>query len=1393
MTSRKEQIRFLIPLFLFSLCNLVLAQIPKVDFDRMGTVGLAGSFAGFDFFDNSTFSFNAATSTLFSRSDNGSVTPLVSTNSGGQITSGCSIGDTFYFAGSFTTAGKIQAANIASYKPSSGSFTSLGNGLDGQVDALFCDQSAGNVWAGGAFQGASNSQGFKGAVAVWNVKGNSWSPPPFGGLAGASGRVQSITANPGKSSLYFAGSFLTSFSSSAATPNSVNNPNVPFSIGATPFSSSLVPIPLTDPGTQIVASPSTSQTGFSNFSNVLCPAGADGPGDSWLAQDGSAAQITIRTFQISTASGIRLGNTFVQGRGTTAFTAVTIPDNTPLTFNYVDPATLRNLTCSTSCPLGTNSSVLYQDFLFGGIAASKAQSLTGIQVTLTQWQGAGAGLHIFQLLSSGAFGSAVDSVNQPSCFSPSSSSVSLSGNWQTREATTSIAGTTQPVLVSDVAVGTSPSAGPSVTWMPYVSASGDYAINLLVPGCTRMQDCPSRTSVKVTVSPGGGLAPVSTVVPQDSTEDATTGIYNGPIIPSGSNFQISIKMELADQPIGDGQNGQYELVADRVQLVLTSVNFTTVGNGGSSGSSTTSGVKRGFGFYEWVLNSKEGVDATGVIPNNTETTSDDLGVSIFSALGNSTSVNSAFIVNTVATHSSGTIIVGGNFTLASGSANIVAFQGNSLVALTDNGLNGPVLALGIEGDNLYAGGAFTDTASASGNGAFHGIVQYNVQSKKWSALSTGVNGVVTGINIVNGHVDVTGNFTEPSSGFASWDISSNTWVNPGGFVDGALSFVANGTTSGAEFFAGSVSASRQFGADGFALISNGPTATPLSIQLGATTPASPVSTRSFPRSVWSPSHLLPRLFARQSSSKASSLPSPHVAPAPAVLAGAFWTNSSSSDSTVVIGGNFSFVAGSSSSEGVAFYDSKESKLTGTKGAQVKGVVRALQVVENTLYVGGEFALSGTSANGLAIYDLAKQEWDTSFQPLQGSAVSVRSITVPTSQSNTVIVAGIFDSAGGLTCQGICQFDTVQKRWSQLGQGIKGQVSTVVYTSNPELLIAAGTINLADGTAANVAAYSFSNSTWSPVGQSVNIPGPVTACEVDNGNSSSIFAAGSLSDGSSSFLVFWNGHQWNDIPSAFPDSSSVSQLSMVPLQDTHPSNGIIEPDRVLLISGSLSSDSFGNASSVLFDGHNFFPYIVSSSSSGGPGFVSQLFSSMSSFSFAQRHFLPVGVVILVSIAIATGIVFFLLLIGILWTLFSRRDHDGLAGQYVAPEYDDDSLHRPSSLLAHINAATRDTILGLGAEKAEDRGMSPTTDDHDHHPYIRAVDTPIDAAHGTLQAEGEDLARPTHVRYSFEGQGEGELGVSSGQQVMVLDDRDPAWWYARDPTSGREGVIPASYLY
>ncbi|KAG5334904.1 hypothetical protein C0989_002667 [Termitomyces sp. Mn162] len=1377
--------------------NVAFAALPLVNFDRMGTVGLAGAFAGLDLFQNASSApaFDPATSTIFSRSTHGALTRLASTNIGGRILTSCIMKDILYVAGNFSSIGTTSASNVASFTPASGSWAPLGsNGPNGEVYATFCDTADDKVWVGGTF----SSPGLN--VAVWDPKTGTWSQPPFVGLSGAQAKVLSITTNASDLSVFFAGSFVTTFPGDGVALNGTNNPNVPFSQGATPFSSSLVPIPLGD--AQVEGSPSTSDTKFSNIQNILCPSGADGAGNTWFAADSSTALVTVRTFSFISVNGVRLGNTFQSDHGTTGFSVTTIPDNNLQILSYRDPVTGQT-----------------QNFLF-----DNTQNITGVQIKLSRFTGTAAGLHILQLLSSGAFASSVDSNNGLSCFAPNPSNTTRTGDWRTKIANTDIAGTTQTVLVADVDVGTSAANGPTLTWIPYVSASGNYDINLLVPGCTNFQDCSSRTSVKVTVFPGEGTQPSVATVNQQNEDDAVVLLYSGPVLPSSPDFVVTITMTLADNPAGSGQAGKYEIVADRVQLVLKSIgNLTSNGSGSTSGSAQR--PNSGFGFFEWPRSlTITDADATKTLPNSTLTALDVVGIDMFKGAGGSNGLSFAqpSAITAVVHHSSGSIYLGGDFMLssgsASGSAHLVGFKNGVLASLSNDGLNGPVTSLLLNDDQLYVGGSFSDTLSGSMGATLKGIALYNIGSNSWSSLGAGLDGPVTSLSLVNDQVLVAGNFTQvlsagnrgvPAAGLATWNITKGAWVNNGGFVVGSLTHVGNETSS-TQLIAGNVVAARKVGASGLVMLKNGnsktgPSITPLGVQLDALPKSSTPTTlrRRSPihSSAWI-SHLFrSKLFSRQTTiSRLPPLPASVPAPAPAILAGAFWTNSSSSAEVVIIGGNFSFfVPGSSNpSEAIAIYDPVAATIQGLQGTQLNGTVRSLLVDGKLLYIGGEFTIPGTNTNGLAVFDLTTQTWDTSVPPLRNlsnSSVIVRSVSKSSSRENTIIVAGTFSRADALPCQSICQYDTSSKQWSALGSGIRGEVASIAYGGDgQDILVASGSIALSDNTVSNVVQFSFSNETWVALGTAGELPGPVSAIEVNNGNISSVFAAGRSSDGSSSFLSFWNGVKWTALGSSLQGSTTVSQLIMVPLQDTHSANGVIEPDRMLMISGLLSDSTFGNASAALFDGQTIIPYIQASLANGSPGAVASLFRSFSTFSFSQRHFLAVGVVILISIAIAAGVVFFIVLIGILWTLLSRRD-DKLAKFDGAEGDDDDSTHyRPSSLLEHINAATRTTILGTGPFTNDENEEKINHDSHDPFGpdasnYIRA-ETPSDAVGGIL---AEETSRPAHARYSFDGAGEGELPISAGAELEVLDDRDPAWWYARDVRTGQEGVVPAAYLY
>ncbi|KAJ1304739.1 hypothetical protein OPQ81_005877 [Rhizoctonia solani] len=1353
-------------------------NVPQIDFSRMGTVGIAGAFAGLDLYNASAPTVDSSAATLVSRDSNGALTILGATNGGGQLLASCSLKDTLYVGGLFDSIAGTSAKNIIAYTPSSRKFSPLGSegaGVDGEVNALHCDSSSGLVWVGGNFRrptSASESAAFGGAVAVFNPNNNAWSPAPFDGLRG---QVLDIAPSTDGKSLYFGGAFATTFGSNSSL-NSTNNPAVPYSPGATPFSASLVPIPLN--GSEITAQPASSDSNFNNILSILCPGGDDGPGNTWLGADGSTASITARPFKFINAGGIRLGNTAVNGRSTTAFTLTTIPDNNVLELTYNDPATNQTRTCTDSCPLAPSSTALYQDFLF-----TTSQQITGFQLRLSQWSGSGPGLHILQLLSNGAFANALESLNSASCYAPGASDSSTSGTWNTIEAATTIPGTTQSVLVASVPVGTSSANSPSITWSPYVSASGEYEVYMMIPGCTRLQDCDARTSVKVTVSPGNGITPAVTTVSERVSDDTQALIYRGQVIPSTPDYRSTVTLQLADSPEGSGTGGQYRLVADRVQFVLTSVG--TGGNG--TGNGTLSGAGRnGFGFFEWPLSAST-TNATGVLPNTTITPFDALSFAV---------PNASASIHAIAPYSATKLFAGGNFTTASVGSNIVSVDGSGLGAvsgLAANGLNGAVSALALYGSTLFVGGAFTDTQTGGASNLRH-VARYDVDSNSWASLGTGLAFPVSSLEISDGHLLAGGEF-----GLARWDIANGVWVSSGGYLSGTTTLVSNSSAVGENtaVLGGTFGAIRKYGADGWAVLENGPTVKPLGALLDHTTTtsaaptATSVVTNSKARRHWFSHMTMSDLFPRQQTS--NTLPAPPAAPAPAVLAGTFYSNRSISQLTV-LGGNFTFANGQA--KNLAFYNTETNRLTGVQGAQVEGVVRALYVQGDELFVGGQFTVQGGKGSGLATYGLASGGWESNdsegLVASSGSTVTVRSITGRPSNTDTVIVAGTFASAGQLTCEAVCAWSIENKQWSQLGSGIKGDVSSVAYAgSNAELLIVAGALTLADGTAANVAQYSFDNFTWISVGGGNGIPGPVTALSVDNLNSSSIFAAGRTSDGSAPFLIHWNGQQWTTLTTNLSGTTEVTQLAMVPLSDPHAGNSVLEDNRVLFMSGSLASNSFGSVSTALFDGATVYPYVSTISTSGSAGFVSGLFYSISNFSFELRKFLPRGVVILISIAIAAGIVFLLLLIGVLWAIFARRE-DQPQEEYVDQETDDDSLHhRPSSLLEHINAATRNTIIGSaagGVFPGSEKAVTPDPTDGTH-----PGDDEDGMGTGQAYNDPDGEGRITRARYSFVPSGDGELPLDEGAQVVVLDDRDPAWWFVRNEATGHEGVVPASYLF
>jgi len=138
------------------------------------------------------------------------------------------------------------------------------------------------------------------------------------------------------------------------------------------------------------------------------------------------------------------------------------------------------------------------------------------------------------------------------------------------------------------------------------------------------------------------------------------------------------------------------------------------------------------------------------------------------------------------------IYVGGGFTkIDTIQANRIAKYNlitKSWSALEADGFNGinhyQVYALAIYENNLYVGGGFTTAGAVSANN----IAQWNISTKTWTSLGTGINGMVNAIVVKDGEVYAGGGFSVAggvaANNIAKWN--GHEWLPLGSGTNGQV-------------------------------------------------------------------------------------------------------------------------------------------------------------------------------------------------------------------------------------------------------------------------------------------------------------------------------------------------------------------------------------------------------------------------------------------------------------------------------------------------------------------------------------------------------------------------------------------------------------------------------
>jgi hypothetical protein len=223
-------------------------------------------------------------------------------------------------------------------------------------------------------------------------------------------------------------------------------------------------------------------------------------------------------------------------------------------------------------------------------------------------------------------------------------------------------------------------------------------------------------------------------------------------------------------------------------------------------------------------------------------------------------------------------------------------------------------------------------------------------------------------------------------------------------------------------------------------------------------------------------------------------------------------------------------------------------------------------------------------------------------------------------------------------------------------------------------------------------------TSTPLGYNnrTSLPGPSSSVFYDSTNGKAFIAGRSASN---SYISQWSGDDTislltNDLGS----NSYISQMFMVP--STQKSD-ILSKGGLIMVAGQLGINGFGNASAVLFDGNQFYPYLTTAALNGSTGSIRSMFFGSCCPDIAEKSYLPVPIVILISIAIALGLVFFIVL-GALLIMYLRRRKENNTSPKGAPEaYIGKPPRRPQSLLAMLMPAAGAALLADRTSMSENQ--------------------------------------------------------------------------------------------
>ncbi len=239
---------------------------------------------------------------------------------------------------------------------------------------------------------------------------------------------------------------------------------------------------------------------------------------------------------------------------------------------------------------------------------------------------------------------------------------------------------------------------------------------------------------------------------------------------------------------------------------------------------------------------------------------------------------------------------------------------------------------------------------------------------------------------------------------------------------------------------------------------------------------------------------------------------------------------------VYVGGGFTQAGGVSVQNIAGLYNFEGDEYWRALGAGVNSTVFAFALdityQYGYLYVGGNFtSAGGMAANHIATYDSGNDgPWITDVDFSPGVDGDVRSIVV---SGSNVYIGGEFANSGTTSLSCIASFNTGTIEWSPLGNGMSGTGKAVYAISlSGSNIYAGGVFDHAGGVSANNIAK-WNGSSWSALGNGITYSEDTPVVDAIAVHNNYVYTSGWFNEAgiiSTSNIARWDGISWSALGS-----------------------------------------------------------------------------------------------------------------------------------------------------------------------------------------------------------------------------------------------------------------------